>query len=86
MGKTPPFPDIKGFEYLLRFLSEMGWYEMGISGAIPLSYTEIYSYMQSTNTPLSPKEVKLIRKMSEEYITFAMDKNPAATAPYSTQN
>ena len=52
-------------------------------GLVPLSYTEINAYIQSTNTPLSGDEVLLIRELSEIYCSYSNNKNPTLQSPFN---
>lgn len=53
-------------------------------GVYPLTFTEINSYIQSTNTPLNRQEVLLIKRMSSAYVSELNDKNPNKLPPYTT--
>ncbi len=78
------FPTINGGAYLLQFLDEIGYCRSGMNGAIPLDYTEINAYIQSTNTPLLPFEVLLLKKLSNAYVSQSYDKDPLSFPPYAT--
>jgi hypothetical protein len=60
----------------------MGYALHGFSGYTPLTYTEIYSYMKSTKTDLSPSEVNMLKQMSSSYVSQTHDKNPISPPPY----
>ena len=76
-------PNIKGAEHILHHLNVLGWCSSTGMGITALSYTEIKSYSDLTNTPLDPDEVMLIRQMSSAYCSNVQDKDPSAKAPYS---
>lgn len=40
----------------------------GFSGAEPLTYSEIYAYINTTQTPLRPDEVKAIKRMDSAWM------------------
>jgi hypothetical protein len=63
----------------------MGYASVGFSGYVPLSYTEIYSYMKATQTSLSPTEVNLIKRLSTEYVGQHNDKCPLSKPPYLSE-
>ena len=76
-------PVINGAEYLISHLALMGWATSGGMGMLPLSFTEIKDYMETTSTPFTPDEVILIRQMSQHYVRWLNTKDPSAKAPYS---
>ena len=81
-GKKIEFPELKGAEYIVSHLDNLGWALQGANGYIPLTFQEIYAYMQATQTPLNSEEVLLIKKMSEAYVAQSYDKDPMARMPY----
>ena len=78
------FPPLKHGSYLLQFLDELGYCRSGFNGLVPLDFTEINAYIQSTNTELLPFEVLLLKKLSNTYVSQSHDKDPLAFAPYTT--
>lgn len=56
-----------------------------MNGLIPLDFTEINAYMQSTNTPLLPFEVLLLKKLSSIYVMQSRDDNINSQPPYITK-
>ena len=83
-GSGIEFPPIEHGAYILQFLEELGYCKSGMNGLIPLDYTEINAYMQSTNTELLPFEVLLIKKLSNAYVSQSYDKEVNAIPPYAT--
>jgi len=83
IGKEPIFPNIEGYEYLLHHLQTLGYFSSTGMGTAPLSFTEINSYMQATQTYLTPREVLAIRKLSENYIAEMSNDSPMAKHPHS---
>lgn len=69
-------PDIKGAEYLINHLNNLGWCSSNGMGAVSLSFTEIKAYIDTTDTPLTGDEVLLIKRMSQAYVSELNDKNP----------
>lgn len=54
---------------------------------MPLSFTEINAYIQSTQTPLTPDEVYILREMSESYCKYINSKDPSLKSPeYKDEN
>ena len=83
-GSGIEFPPIKHGVYILQFLEELGYCKSGFNGLVPLDFTEINAYMQSTNTELLPFEVLLLRKLSNAYVSQSYDKDVNAVPPYAT--
>ena len=75
-------PDVKGAQFLIEHLSNMGYSSDTGMGRVPLSFTEIKAYMQCVNITFTPSEVLLIKKMSEAFTYQTYDKNPLANPPY----
>lgn len=69
-------PDIKGAEYILNHLNNLGWCSSSGMGVVALSFTEIKAYMDITDTPLTCDEVLIIKRMSQAYVAELSDKNP----------
>ena len=79
------FPPLNNGAYILQFLDELGYCRSGFNGLIPLDFTEINAYIQSTNTQLLPFEVLLLKKLSNIYVSQSNDKNINSHAPYTTK-
>lgn len=69
----------------MEHLQNMGIVSSGINGMIPLSFSEIWAYMQSTKTDLHPEEVMIIRKMSQAYVMQSKETQPNVDMPYATK-
>lgn len=80
-GIMPEYPKIKGYEYLIQHLQNLGFGTSGMSGFNVLSFQEIHAYNECTCSDLSPDEILLIRQMSEEYCRYINDRNPATQSP-----
>jgi len=78
-------PNVKGADFLLEHLREMGYNLQTGMGSIPLTFSEIKAYMECLNITFSPSEVLLLRKMSEAYTYQTYDKNPLSSPPYFTE-
>lgn len=83
-GSGIEFPPIEHGAYILQYLEELGYCKSGFNGLVPLDFTEINAYMQSTNTELLPFEVILLRKLSNAYVSQSYDKDVNAVPPYAT--
>lgn len=85
MGKELPMPDINGYEHLVIHISNLGWCSSNGMGIQALSFTEIKSYIEITETSLTSEEVMIIRKMSQSYVRELNNKDPQAKPPHSPQ-
>lgn len=83
-GSGIEFPPIEHGAYILQYLEELGYCKSGFNGLVPLDFTEINAYMQSTSTELLPFEVLLLRKLSNAYVSQSYDKDVNAVPPYAT--
>lgn len=83
-GSGIEFPPIEHGAYILQYLEELGYCKSGFNGLVPLDFTEINAYIQSTNTELLPFEVLLLRKLSNAYVSQSYDKDVNAIPPYAT--
>jgi len=70
--------------HLWVHLFEVGPIANGAMGPVPLSFSEIESWMRTTSVFLSAWEVVLLRKCSQEWVsaTYAA-KDPKATPPWA---
>jgi len=81
-GKTPQFPDVKGAEFLINHLNNMGWSRAGAMGIVPITFEEIRAYKEVTNSSFSGEEAILLYKMSENFVRYAQNRDPSVKAPY----
>ena len=76
-------PELDGLQYLAEYLMEVGPVESTGMGPAPLSYREIASWSEATDTHLSPWDAQMLRHLSRVYVRAAHDaKEPSAPAPY----
>ncbi len=64
-------PDVNAGMYLIHHLWDAGPVMQGASGAVPLSQSEIRAWQQNTGNELQPWEVRLLRRLSADYISAA---------------
>lgn len=76
------FPNLKGADYLIEHLQNMGYALNGFSGRVPLTYSEIESYSRLMKVDFLPAEVKLLIDMSNAFVSESGNKDPLAYAPY----
>jgi hypothetical protein len=62
--QMPPNPA----KHLVEFLIEIGMSEAAGMGMVPLSWREIRAWCENTRVVLAPWELRLIRRMSAEYL------------------
>lgn len=55
-------------EYLVLLFYELGICGQGANGVVPISWTEINSWLTTTDRELEPWEVTLLRDMSKAYV------------------
>jgi len=70
-------------EYLVSYWRDLGFVSSGISGAAPLSATEIYAWCSLSALELEPWEFNAIRQMSQSYASYLhKGENPDEPPPY----
>ena len=71
---STPLPDLpEGWEHMPHLLHQIGTAGAGFSGLIPLSWTDIASWIQLMQAELTSFEIKAIRAMSAAYTNIAND-------------
>jgi hypothetical protein len=82
-------PPIEWGSYLLDYLFEMGPTMAAGMGSGPLTFMEMEAWQRTVGIDLSPLEVRLLRRLSNEYLgeSYAATKRdrpaPYGTAPVS---
>jgi hypothetical protein len=61
-------PNVDGADYLISLLNEAGLFESNGMGAVPLSWTELHSWLRCTELSLSNWEILSLKQMSEAYV------------------
>lgn len=61
-------PDLKGFDYIVEWLSAVGPVMPDSSGISPVSYQEIESFQRQSGAAFTAWEVQTIRQLSCEYV------------------
>jgi len=61
----PDMPPLKAGDYLIGYLWEIG---PTMSGGGPVTHMELRAWMDLTGTRLQPLEVRMIRRLSVEYL------------------
>lgn len=68
----PEFPS--GLEYIWSsFFEASKGRSSGFSGPNPLSYQELESWMRLTQTPLTPRDISVIKRLDQVYMKVMMN-------------
>jgi len=73
---------LKGADYLVNHLNNLGWFTSNGMGTNPVSFLELKAYIELTNSSLTADECLLIIEMSRAYVAELNDKNPAKQSPH----
>ena len=80
-------PEVEGYKYLVDVFEDLGMFNYGTNGPEVVKYQEIESYCNLTGTTLTPAEVMLIRRMSQEYVSrYYTGEDPGSAAPYTSSS
>jgi hypothetical protein len=81
LSKTPaPFVDLDAGEYLLNVLMEAGAIKSAaMGGFLALDWVDLAAYASLTMADIEPWEAKLLRKMSEAFVSGMNE----GTSPFS---
>lgn len=78
-------PDLEEEYYLVELWREIGMFQHGASGAIPLEWGEIKAYCDLTGVCLDPWEATTIRDLSKSYVSMLYQaREPNCKPPYVT--
>lgn len=81
-----PMPEIGNAGYLVELLNEVGIVETNGMGMIPISWSEIDSWLSISGRSLSTWEALTIRELSSAYATeFAQASSPNKEAPWEAE-
>jgi len=77
------YPPVYIANHLLEYLWEIGPVEHGGMGMDPVSYREIESWRRGTGIELKPWELRMLRRLSQDYITeLNQSAAPDRSAPF----
>lgn len=87
-GRAPELPETEGGEHLIEYLEEMGWCRpAGMGGHIPLDWSELNSWQQLTDTPLTTWESLTLRRLSVVYCgQFNKSNDESCPPPWQSQD
>ena len=81
--KSIKYPKIIGKRYLLTYIEELNYGMYGAMGdKMPLSFSEIDSYMRVTNTELNHWDALALIELSTVYIYQTQKKDVSEQPPY----
>ena len=82
-GGEPDLPEITAGQYLLGWLTSIGMARTGISGAVPVDFTEIMAWQVLTGHALTHWEAETLHALSVHYAnTLNASRQKSAQAPY----
>lgn len=83
-GSGIEFPPIEHGAYILQYLEELGYCKSGFNGLVPLDFTEINAYIQSTSTEYYLLKCYYFVNSQNAYVSQSYDKDVNAVPPYAT--
>jgi hypothetical protein len=72
---------VPGYESLLGYISELGYFSVSAFGAITLSFADIFYWSRLTKIDLGWWEVNALRKMSAAYVDQTEKAKDSLCAP-----
>lgn len=80
-------PTVESHGHLLRWLVELGITGHGMSGPIPLSWSDVFAWSMLTGTDVPPDEVLQLMQLSRTYCEqFSASKDPTCPSPIQPQS
>lgn len=78
-------PEVNGKSYVIDWLDELRWHSTNAMGSpVTLTWSDLWYWMQSTQTLIDTDDVLLIRHLSEIYVSsLYKSENQNAPAPYT---
>ena len=81
-GEQPNMPSVD-LPYLIGYLFDVGPTMAGAMGDAPLSYGELQSWQHLSGVDLTPWEVRLMRKLSTDYLVqLQKSEKPECPPPF----
>lgn len=82
-GGQPALPPVVVGADVLGMFLDVGPAASGVSGAVPISYTEIEAWARVTGIYLQPWQGKLLRDLSRTYVrSLTKGEDPQSAPPY----
>jgi hypothetical protein len=80
-------PDAGGADHLLSHLMQVGICSSGANGAIPLSWSELKSYIELSGSELDSWECETVIELSRAYVsTLSAARQPEMPPPFVTDD
>ena len=85
-GLSDTMPNIDGLEYIAEWLDELGYVNAGASGAIPLTHSDLKSWLELTDTEITGWEISVLIKLSRQYCYQSnISDSKEAEAPFKAE-
>ena len=79
-------PELEYGSHLIEFLYELGIYTVSGFGILPLSFSEIEAWKNTTKTNISSWEARVLKFLSSSYVSqHNASEDPNCPAPYSEE-
>jgi hypothetical protein len=76
-------PDVED-GFIVEWMNEVGWYQVGMSGLIPITWTELNAWATMTSTNVTPSESILMMNLSKAYVgQFNQSDDRNTPAPFT---
>lgn len=85
LNKKPKLPRIKHGEYLLNYLSEIGYTTGSGDSYNALTFTEIKSWIQISGISVTYDEALHIKRLSETFVNALRESSRKGATPYYTE-
>lgn len=60
-------PELGAYRYIFDLLQKIGLYGSGMSGPVPISWSEIAAWQNANGVTLTPAELDIIKQLSADY-------------------
>lgn len=60
-------PEIENCQYLFSILQRVGFYSLGMAGAVPIAWQDLAAWQQANQIQLTPLELTLLKQLSSDY-------------------
>lgn len=85
-GLDVDMPPVNNLPFMIEWFDEVGPGSQGMSGLVPLTFTEVKSWAEGTNTELTDWEFRTIVRMSRQFCyQYDISSDPNCEAPYEMQ-
>ena len=79
-------PPVELFTHMIEWFAEVGPAVTGMSGFVPITFTEVKNWAEGTNTELTTWEFRTLVKMSKQFCyQYDLGSDPMCEAPYEME-